>query len=788
MSGTHMTTDLDELTIRDFGGGWDVSDSDKALSSKFQPVSDNVVRGTDGHVRVRYGNKLFADFKNGTEIVHGVEGFPVQTFIGENRINFNRAAHGLSSGNHITIASFSSAIGGIPTSQFIGRSFGVRVIDADNYTIYTRQAATANATVGISVAYTTDNHVLTGDIIFGRYFKDRLYCFCQNGEIGTIDINGAMARVWSNEHAGLLTLTPWGWCDRISAEIIRSKLMAVNGRTNDKPLVIDGINATNYLVDASTLSNGAIPRADFVIAAATYMILVNTEYGTTKLEIGAKNTTMTCSREVAPSDAVEIDVGMLTQTVDSTILGASVIRSKVFIAFSDLSMLGQLGIYTTVGVNQVHEPDFNDTISQFGSFSHASILSLGNDLFCAGMNGVNSLELSKSSGEFAPQTISDLIHPVMLRHFARLSEDDRRYKTFAVYDQTSRSYMLFLPKYTEVAQTLGTDPVFATSTLQPYNLMIMRVDKHLLDRDDYVTIAGATNFSATLTGAMINGVRKVHHVIDDDTIVVECDAYLPHVNQAYGGSAITITPVNDETTGYIYEYNQRLKIRRWTRFNGWNFRWGCVSQFNKMFFGKGCKVYQKGDNNSRFSADYIADYDVRTFTSGLQVLNQRIRDATDGKVYRCIQAYTTGGGAFAAERLLAPAFWEEYLGEEIEWVLETSWTDFKQRMINKQIELARFDTEGTASFDVSVFTNSVMRNLVSYALEPVRTTGFVGGNTPGFGGGDQPFGGGRNTTQEWLHDLPAFGKLFKFRFSGSSIYPLKISAATFYYRKSKVLT
>ena len=71
----------------------------------------------------------------------------------------------------------------------------------------------------------------------------------------------------------------------MSAEIVRGRLIACNGAENDKPLAIED-TTVNYLVDASTLANGAIPRADFVIAASQYVILVNTEYGATKLEIG----------------------------------------------------------------------------------------------------------------------------------------------------------------------------------------------------------------------------------------------------------------------------------------------------------------------------------------------------------------------------------------------------------------------------------------------------------------------------------------------------------------------
>ena len=99
--------------------------------------------------------------------------------------------------------------------------------------------------------------------------------------------------------------------------------------SNDKPLDINGLVA-NYLVDPATLSNVSVPRADFVMAADSIVLLVSTEYGSTKVEISAKNTTGCVLLVMAvPGDAVEIDLGMLTQSVETTILGANTIRLGV---------------------------------------------------------------------------------------------------------------------------------------------------------------------------------------------------------------------------------------------------------------------------------------------------------------------------------------------------------------------------------------------------------------------------------------------------------------------------
>lgn len=782
------SSQLEETTVRDFGGGWNVSDSDKALSSRFQPVSDNVVRGTDGHFRVRYGDMLFADMQKGTSVDVALAAFNVTTVNASAVLKITKAAHGYASGDHVTITSFSADVNGLLAANIVGKTFGIVVNDANNFSIYVRGAATSSGTVARNIAWTRDTHVLSGRTIYGRYYKNHIIVFTDGGEIAAVDAAGVATRIWSYQIAAALTLPPWTTCKRVSAEIIRGRLIAVNGAENDKPLAIDD-TTVNYLVDASTLSNGAIPRAEFVIAASQYVVLVNTEYGPTMLEIGAKNTVMTCSREVSPSDAVEVDVGMLTQTIDSTILGASVIRSQVFLGFADRTMLGKLGIYNTSGVTPIHEPDFNDNLAEFGTFSHASIISLGNDLFCAGLNGINSLSISQVGGEYVPATVSDLIHPVMLRHFARLSEDDRRYRTFAVFDNTARAYMLFAPKYSATSDTLTDNPIYATSTLQQYDLMYVRYPNHALDSGDYIDISGVTDFGALL-GSMVNGRRRIRHVVDKSTLVIEVDPYPANTNESFGGNAVVIAPVNDETIGYVYEYNSRLKIRRWTRFRGMDYDWGTRSQLNRLFFGKNGKIYVYGDNSNKYSADHIGDYDALSWSNATPyVAGYRVLDSSNNTIYQCLLDHVSAGaGTFAAARLANDALWAEFEGYPISWEMETSWTDFKMRKMNKQIELCGFDTEGSAEFEFSIFTNSIRQDFESLLLAPNRSTVFVGENTPGFGGGDQPFGGGRNTAQEWLHSIPAFGKLFRLRFAGSSIHPLTINAVTLYYHKSRVLT
>src|SRR5882672_4219950 len=99
-----MTVKLEETTLRDWGGGWDVSDSDKSLSSKYQPISDNVVRQTDGSFSIRYGSQLFADLRQGVETTVNALTVTAQTFAGSGNIKIVSNAHGFVNGNHVTIS------------------------------------------------------------------------------------------------------------------------------------------------------------------------------------------------------------------------------------------------------------------------------------------------------------------------------------------------------------------------------------------------------------------------------------------------------------------------------------------------------------------------------------------------------------------------------------------------------------------------------------------------------------------------------------------------------------
>jgi hypothetical protein len=52
---------LQDATIRDFSGGWNVIDNDLNLTTKYSKILKNIQRNIDGSNAVRHGTRLFAD-------------------------------------------------------------------------------------------------------------------------------------------------------------------------------------------------------------------------------------------------------------------------------------------------------------------------------------------------------------------------------------------------------------------------------------------------------------------------------------------------------------------------------------------------------------------------------------------------------------------------------------------------------------------------------------------------------------------------------------------------------
>lgn len=783
-------SNLLDTTVSDFGGGWNVADSPLNLSSRFQTVSENILRGVNGSFGPRWGTELFADCRNGTETTVTPAGnITVNVTNNQPFVRFTVTAHGYSDGDHIRIPAgivlASGSVGTIPLTEIEGLH-GIMVVDADNFKIATRFNATSTTSGTLTIAsYVIDDHMLAGNIIHQQYFKQRMVLFDDIGEIATMDDGtGTLTRIWDIKKADTLSasLAPTRRCDMWSSTTFRSTIIACNGYDNDKPLQIDEDFVVEFLVDKATLSNTNVPRADIVVGMQGYVMFFRTEYGDPFVEMSAKNTDGTFTREVTPADACEVDLSMATDTVEPIILGAAPFRDKLYVAFYDRGMVGSIGIYTTAGA---HTPSFNDTIAEHGTISHRTVVPLGNDIFMADYAGVPSVSISQQSGVFVPVRLSELIAPEIQKHLTSLSEETLRFKAFAFFNKSDRMYMLFVPKCDEVAQTLEADPFIFSTDLNLLNQAIVIADKHRLFEGSYVTVAGATDVD-TLLAAEINGVRQVVHVIDENAFVIQLDeaATMPPTNTLVGGGgAITITPVNDETICYGFEYNKELKIRRWTRLRGFNFDCAGTTQRGRVYFAKGGRVYRYGSNEEPLYADNINAFESVWANNTAYAVGDRIYDTTLGATFECLEAHTSAAaGTFAADRADRVDLWQEFEGDPISWVLETPWSELGKRGQNKFIKSVGHDSEGTDAFTFSIYTNQLYRSKNDYQRIPNRELQFTAGGYAGFGIMDaENYASGRRTREEKPWPFPVRGKLFKLRYAGETTRSLRITGTTFYY-------
>lgn len=788
---------LESTTVSDFGGGWNVADSPLNLSTKFQPVSENILRGVNGSFQPRWGDELSADCRDGTEttVVPGGN-VAVAVTNAQPFVTFTVTAHGYSDGDHITlpdtITLASGSIGTIPISALYG-THGIDVIDANTFRIATRFNATSTTNGTLTIpSYVIDDHTLAGDIIHMAYFKNHMVLFDNIGEIAVMNVDThVVTRIWDIVKADALTanLAPTRHCTIISSTTFKSTLISCNGYDNDKPLQIDENFNVEFLVDKATLSNAFVPRADIVIGMGGYVIFMRTEYGDPFIEFSARNTDGTFTRDPNPDDSVEIDLSMVTDTVDPTVIGAGQLRDKLYVAFYDRGMVGTIGVYNNATPPE-HVPEFNDTISEHGTISHRTVVPLGNDIFMADYAGVPSVSISIQSGGFIPVRLSELIAPAIQAHLANLLPDTLRTKAFGFFNKSDRMYMLFAPKYDEIVQTLDTDPLRFNISLSGEKRVLVIAPRHGLFERSTVRVAGAVTID-TLDATKINGDRRVAHVIDNDTFIMELadDAVMPPTNIVQGGgSAITITPVNDETIGYGFEFNKELKIRRWTRIRGFNFDCAGQTQRGRVYFAKGGKIFRYGNTEEPLYADNVNVYDSTWANNTAYAVGDHIFDSVNGKTYNCLVAHTSAvAGTFEDDREANPDNWEEWVGDPIEWDLETPWSDFQKRGNQKLLKYVSFDTEGTDEFTFELYSNQLYRDKDTYKRVPNRAMKFTAGWYGGFGIKNAlVYGSGRRTREEKLWPMPVKAKLFKMRFHGSTTRSVRIAGVTLYYIEAGV--
>jgi hypothetical protein len=139
------TPKLHNTTVRDFGGGLNVVDSEQSLTSKFSPVFDNMVTYTDRRVGPRFGYEMWLKLKQGTT-TSGVKTGTVETLLDSYVLTLHWSAHGFTAGSHVTLSGFVDVAGGISgiSADALNRTHSIRrIVSPDVFEIVTTDKATA---------------------------------------------------------------------------------------------------------------------------------------------------------------------------------------------------------------------------------------------------------------------------------------------------------------------------------------------------------------------------------------------------------------------------------------------------------------------------------------------------------------------------------------------------------------------------------------------------------------------------------------------------------------------
>ena len=120
----------------------------------------------------------------------------------------------------------------------------------------------------------------------------------------------------------------------------------------------------------------------------------------------------------------------------------------------------------------------------------------------------------------------------------------------------------------------------------------------------------------------------------------------------------------------------------------------------------------------------------------------------------------------------------------IEYQWELPWADFDQRANEKHTRYIQLDTAGTSKFTLQMFVDQIYK--IQGLLTPNVALEFTAGDQGGYGGGSQSYGAGRNTSDQRLYDWPSRGKLFKLRFQGETTEPLRVIAVTILYQNGSI--
>jgi hypothetical protein len=265
-----------------------------------------------------------------------------------------------------------------------------------------------------------------------------------------VTASGKVYRILGDGTPLILTSTLWSNCDFVSFAKFNSHLILCNGI--DKPLDITSDFAIDYLQDAATSTNINVPVCKYVLAINRYLVMAGDPLEPDRVHISAKDAAGTWFGDPPPNDATRIDVGSVLPAA-TVIRGLMAFRGKLVVMFVEGLVFGTLGTYDTDGN---HTPNFDDGVEGFGSVSHRTGLTYGDDAIFLDLQGVPSIRRTVLSTSFKPERVSSLIDDEITSQMEELSELTLEDRTFGIHNRLDDQYFLFIPNNDALGSTTET--------------------------------------------------------------------------------------------------------------------------------------------------------------------------------------------------------------------------------------------------------------------------------------------------------------------------------------------
>jgi len=776
---------LKSTIVRDFSGGLNVVDDDLNLSATFQPVLDNVHRGVDNTLSVRWGTELFADLRRGS-VLTGTATVAINWTINQRELVCAYTSHGLVDGDHVTFTVGWANMLGLVSSEIIGKPLGVRVIDANNFRLVMKTMASVTSSDAGAKTFTKDTHFLAGDIIEIIYFSDHLVVFDAVGEVVKINAAMTVTRIWDNAKAFVApgaVAGSAGWTspiDYVSTAIFKGQLIAVNGI--DKPLLIDFSRTPNcqYLSDEGDSFNIVnVPVCRYVCSIDRWLIMAGDPLKPWKVHISNTDSSGTWEGAPAPNDACSIELNN-TNSSSLYIRGINKFRNFLAVAFDDTVAMVELGIFD----GTTHRPETTDSVARHGAIAHKSMVFLGFDLVMADPVGVPSFAKSQFDSSIIPSRMSEFIAPMIQKNISRLTAKTLERDIFSVYSTHDNRYVLFAPNHDDVPTQLPNDPIYYLQELIGTTRAVLNTPNHGLEVGDKFRLTSITAMKGAKNVIDLPDPCIVKSVVTDNVITFDVLNTIVEAKN-WGGDDIDIVRMRTEMTAYALTYSKSLKIKAWSRYKGWNFACGTTSLYGRVFLAKYGKVWRMGNRFDPIYADFKGEFDKTWAHSTAYTVGQRIKDNDTNEVFTCMIAHTSTANialTFESDRETYPYNWEIYTGIPINFAIEFPWADFDKRDLTKISKTLNVDAKGTGRFTVQMFLDYYYKHKITGEYTPQLSMDMIGGDEGGYGVYEQSYGAGRLAIRQRPWPFEARGKLFKLRIQGAVKLPLRFIAFIFGYK------